>query len=336
MSFPGSRLLVSAGETSGDRLAAAYVQSLGARRQLAGCGGDRLESIGMHPLLRQERINFVGWTGPLLHLPRLWLDRRRFLREAARFRPDGVLLVDSPGWNRGLLRWARDRNLPVRWLAPPQLWAWKDRKAPYLEGLTVHPLFAFERPWLEHWGADVQWLGFPRTPVPPTRRDDVLALLPGTREVLWRRHIPLFAQAARVLGIEAKVAVPAAPSPEFDRFCHHSDVGWELSSTLLTRARGALAVPGTGTLETVRHGVPLTVGANPGPLDRLLARRLLSDGSRVLPNRILARNLVEEFYLEAAHPVSLAASLETAMSRDAEFSQAREELEERLGPATFL
>lgn len=338
MSLSGRRLLVSAGEVSGDRIATEFVKYLRSSQALlevAGCGGPGLDSVGARLLLNQSRLDFVGWSGPLRHLPRLWLDQRRFLSKAAQWQPDSVLLVDSPGWNRPLLQWAKDRGLPVHWIAPPQLWAWKDRKAPYLEGVSVQPLFAFERPWLECWGARVAWKGYPRQPVPLTREDPILALLPGTRETLWQRHIPLFARAARILGIPAKVAVPMVPSPKFDRLCQTIGLEWELSKTLLARAQGALAVPGTGCLEVVRHGIPLVAAAHPGWIDRTLAARLLSDGSRILPNRILGRTLVEEFYLEAAHPESLASSLETAMSRNREFVEAREELEERLGPSRF-
>jgi len=338
VSFPGRRLLVSAGEVSGDRIAAEFLRSVRPSRkdlETAGCGGDRLAEAGTRLFLRQERINFVGWSGPLAHLPHLWLDQRRFLAEAARWRPDSVLLVDSPGWNRPLLRWARTRGLPVRWIAPPQLWAWKDRKAAYLRNLPVQPLFAFERPWLEHWGAKVDWRGFPRSPVALSDRTGPLALMPGTRKALWRHHLPRFAQAAELLGLPARVAVPSVPSLEFDRLCQILGLGWELAATLLPRAEGCLAVPGTGCLEAVRHGVPLVAGAAPGGLDGMLAARLLSEGSRLLPNRVLGRTLAEEFYGEAANPVSLASSLETAIVRAQDFREAREELEERLGPSTF-
>lgn len=338
MSFPGRRLLVSAGEVSGDRLATEFVKSVRSSRkdlETAGCGGDRLSEAGTRLFLRQERINFVGWSGPLAHLPRLWLDQQRFFAAASRWRPDSVLLVDSPGWNRPLLQWARKRGLPVRWIAPPQLWAWKDRKAEYLRGLPVQPLFSFERPWLERWEAKVDWRGFPRSPAPLTGRSGTLALMPGTRKALWRRHLPLFAQAAELLGLPARVAVPSVPSLEFDGFCQTFGLDWELASTLLPRAEGCLAVPGTGCLEAVRHGVPLVAGAAPGGLDGMLASRLLSEGSRLLPNRILGRTLAEEFYREAANPVSLASSLETAIARAQDFREAREELEERLGPSGF-
>lgn len=338
MNFPGRRLLVSAGEVSGDRLATEFVKSaLSVRKDLetAGCGGDRLAEVGTRLFLRQERIDFVGWSGPLAHLPRLWLDQQRFFAAAARWKPDSVLLVDSPGWNRPLLQWARKRGLPVRWIAPPQLWAWKERRADYLRDLPVQPLFAFERPWLEHWGARVDWRGYPRTAVSPTSHEGGIALMPGTRKALWQRHLPRFAKAAELLGLPARVAVPAVPSLEFDGFCQNMGLEWELAPSLLRRVQGCLAVPGTGCLEAVRHGIPLVAGAAPGRLDGMLASRLLSEGSRLLPNRVLGRTLAEEFYGKAANPMSLASSLETAIVRAQDFREAREELEERLGPSTF-
>lgn len=329
------RLLVSAGEISGDRLAAAFVRDLRVRSPdllTAGCGGIRLAQAGTELWLDQGRINFVGWSGPARHLLRLWLDQRRFLAKATDWKPEAVLLVDSPGWNRPLLAWTIRRGIPVHWMAPPQLWAWKRRPADYLAGISVQPLFAFETHSLLDRGAKVRWHGLPRDAVPRSSADGPIALLPGTREALWRRHLPLFAQALRISGRSGAVAVPSSPSPQFVGICQTFGLVWEHASTLLSRASACIAVPGTGCLDAVRHGVPTLVAAAPGPLDSWLARRLLAPGSKVLPNRILERMLVEERYGMEASPATLASRLEATIARRQVFEDTVEELETRLGP----
>lgn len=329
------RLLVSAGEISGDRLAAAFVRDLRSRNPgllAAGCGGSRLEEAGTELWLDQGRINFVGWSGPARNLLRLWLDQRRFLARIADWEPDAVLLVDSPGWNRPLLAWAVRRNIPVHWMAPPQLWAWKRRPADYLAGISVQPLFAFEVPSLLDRGAKVRWHGLPRDAVPRSSADGPVALLPGTRESLWRRHLPLFAQALRISGRSGAVAVPSSPSPQFVGICQTFGLVWEHASNLLPRASACIAVPGTGCLDAVRHGIPTLVAAAPGPLDAWLAQHLLAPGRKALPNRILERMLVEEHYGKDATPAALAKRLDATIARSAAFGEAVEELERRLGP----
>ncbi len=330
------RLLVSCGEISGDALAARTVTALRTRHpelEAAGCGGSQLAAAGAEIILPQERISFIGWSAPLARLGRLWSDRRQFLSKAADWNPDAVLLVDAPGWNRGLLRWARKRGLPVHWIAPPQLWAWKRRRAPWLGGVSVQPLFKFEMPCLERWGAHVHWRGFPRSPVSPSQGIPLLALLPGTRETLWRACLPRFAETAEALGWRAAVAVPQIPSPELAAACAGLGLVWMPAEDLLSSAGLCLAVPGTGCLDVARRGIPLVVSAVLPRLDTWLAGRLLTPGSRALPNRILGRPCIEEFYGPAATVEALTAALQRAVQHTEEFRAQAPLLEERLGPA---
>jgi len=334
-----SRLLVSCGEASGDRLAAAFVQRLrqrDAELEVAGCGGEALLRAGGELFLHRERIGFVGWSAPARHLWRLWRDLQAFLKRAEAWRPDSVLLVDSPGWNRRVLKWSQAQGLPVHWIAPPQAWAWKKRSLAYLNGVSVQPLFAFEVPYLQAFGAQVEWRDFPRTPAQPTRHDGTLALLPGTREVLWKRNLPLFASVARQRGGTAVVAVPGRPSSALVQACQMQGLTWEDAAPLMERASACLAVPGTGCLEAVRHGIPTVAAARPGNLDLFLATCLLDPGSKVLPNRILGRNVVEERYGQEASMPTVVAALERALVRRDEFAAIAEELETRLGPPTLL
>jgi lipid-A-disaccharide synthase len=296
-----------------------------------------LEQVGGELFLHRDRISFVGWSAPIRHLWRLWRDLHGFFRCAEAWRPDMVLLVDSPGWNRRVLAWAQARGLPVHWIAPPQAWAWKKRSLAYLKGVSVQPLFAFEVPYLQAFEAQAQWRGFPRAPVQPTRQDGgtTLALLPGTREVLWKRNLPLFADAARHVDGRAVVAVSERPSPALMQACRVRGLAWETVETLLRRASACLTVPGTGCLEAVRHGLPTVAAAHLGRLDLLLASRLLDSGSKVLPNRILGKMIVEEHYGDEADETTLAAALERARARRDDFVRTAEELEAALGPSAL-
>ena len=111
---------------------------------------------------------------------------------------------------------------------------------------------------------------------------------------------------------------------------------WEDAAPLMERASACLAVPGTGCLEAVRHGIPTVAAARPGNLDLFLATCLLDPGSKVLPNRILGRNVVEERYGQEASMPTVVAALERALVRRDEFAAIAEELETRLGPPTLL
>lgn len=325
------RVWISAGETSGDRLGALLVGAMRQRRpdlEFAGLAGPALREAGVEALGGDSsRFALAGWSAVLRDLPGLLVAGLRTLRAARRFRPDLVVLVDSPGLHRPQLRALRRDGIRCVWLAPPQLWAWRSRSLPELRGLDVYPLHSFEVERLRLEGAHPHWFGFPgpRSGFRPTARGTLLALLPGSRPTWKRRHAGLFRDAARLAGLplEAVVAVPdhVRPAPG------EMPIGQVLSDAAL-----AMAMPGTGVLETTMAGIPTLVAASPGRLDRWLARRSLVEGPLGLTNRILSEEVCPEL-LGAPTAQELATALRALWSRRDEVSVRLGRLHGALGPA---
>jgi lipid-A-disaccharide synthase len=324
------RVWISAGETSGDRLGALLVDALrmrGANLEFAGLAGPALRAAGVEPAGGDpSRFALAGWSSVLRDLPGLLVAGMRILREARRNRPDLVVLVDSPGLHRPLLRALRRDGIRCVWLAPPQLWAWRSRSVPELRGLDVYPLHAFEVERLRVEGAQPHWFGFPGPrgegrSQPP---GDILALLPGSRTSWRRMHLGLFLEAANLAGLPLGTVV-AVPD---DRTTGPGEMP---IGHVLSRAALALAMPGTGVLETSLAGIPTVVAARPGRLDRWIATRSLVDGPLSLTNRILSEEVCPEF-LGAPTAQDLATALRSLWSRRDEVSVRLERLRGTLGP----
>lgn len=322
------KIWISAGEVSGDALGALLADAL--RRvqpavQLAGIAGPAMRERGVASSVDALRFAHAGWSSVLQNLPDLVSALRSAGSALDAFAPDLFVAIDSPGLNRILLRRAVTRGCRVAWLAPPQLWAWKNRRIPALEGMDVYPLHAFETDALEKAGARPHWLGYPGPrPAGPTRPGGrLLVLFPGTRHAWRKRHERLFREAAQCAGLDLDtvVAVPHGRTP---------GPGEMKVDQALEQASLALAMPGTGVLEASLRRVPTLVAASPGRMDLWVGRRRLEAGPLSLPNRILGSSVLPEL-LECPSAVELGRALGDLWSRREEVSSQLAGLEERLG-----
>ncbi len=282
----------------------------------------------VRPLADPAVFSHSGWESVLARAPRILWSAWRYLARASAYAPDLVVAVDAPGLHTPLLNGFRRKGVRCAWVAPPQLWAWRNRMPPVLRGLRVHPMHGFELDSLRRAGADPVWLGYPGPR--PRRADgirDLLVLLPGSREAWRRRHARLFQEAARIAdtGLEA---VFVHPQPAWGGECGLPCLRPE---DALPRAALALTLPGTATLEIALQEVPAVVAARPGRLDAWLAGGRLAAGPFALPNRILGREVYPELLGPGIDPTDLSRALRSAWergARDAELAGFRE----RLGP----
>jgi len=120
------RVLLVAGEASGDLHGAALVEAL--RRRVpevavAGIGGPRLRAAGMRVLVDTAHVATMGLVETFGTLGRLLGAYRRLLRFLDEERPDLVVLIDYPEFNLRLARQAKRRGIPVFYFIAPQVWA---------------------------------------------------------------------------------------------------------------------------------------------------------------------------------------------------------------------
>ncbi|MGE5177590.1 MAG: hypothetical protein ACM3PF_00705, partial [Bacteroidota bacterium] len=125
LTFP--RLVIAAGDPSGDRLGAALLAALrarGVRVEAAGLAGPALRSVGIEPVAAMESVAVMGFAEVIRHLPAIRRARAALLERLARDKDALFLPIDSPGLNLGLARAARRLGRRVVYYVLPQVWAW--------------------------------------------------------------------------------------------------------------------------------------------------------------------------------------------------------------------
>lgn len=298
-----TRLFMSAGEASGDRLAAELLVELERRRPTLvarGVVGPRLRARGVEEVAAAEGLAAVGpWQG-LRALPTairtMWAADRAFATRAH----DLVITVDAPAWSMRLARRARQRGLRVVHWVSPQLWAWRPGRAAAVARAVdaVLCLLPFEPPLYARTGVEAVFVGHPavdrvRPAARPGGAGPVIALAPGSRPAevaaLWRvlRRVGALAVArwpgARVVALQA----PGTSLPDLDGIEVCDDVG-------ALRADVCVACSGTLTLELAAARIPTVVVYRTDGLTWAIARRLVRIPHIALPNVLAGRLVVPE------------------------------------------
>jgi lipid A disaccharide synthetase len=200
------RVFVGAGEASGVRVLAALMRGLRARVPSAsfhGFGGSLAEAEGLKTRHSVADLAVNGIGDVVRHGVFLLRARARLMREMESLKPDLVLLVDYPGMNIALARRARTLGIPVHYVSPPQLWAYRNparrlrRLRAALDGVSLQVLFPFEATRYIPWAARICQGHFFPVPAFEPARGLRLLLCPGSRRGVLRRNLPLWLGHAR-------------------------------------------------------------------------------------------------------------------------------------------
>jgi lipid-A-disaccharide synthase len=316
-----------AGESSGDqlgfRLMRAIVEAYAGPVRFVGVGGPLMESAGLQTLFPMADIAVNGLGPVIRRLPLLLRRMSAAARGIAAAAPDVVVHIDAQDFNQRVAaklgKWLP--GVPLIGYVSPTVWAWRPGRAKKIARLYSHLMAVLPFEPAVHrklGGPPTTYVGHPLmerlqdfTPnlQEQARRDREpfqLLLLPGSRQAEISRLLPVFGEAAALLGRRfpgLHVALPAVPhlASSIERLTADWPqrpqilVGEDAKLAAFRSARAALAASGTVTLELGLAAVPTVVAYRVGYLEGEIARRLIKVESASLPNLILGRKLLPEF-----------------------------------------
>jgi lipid-A-disaccharide synthase len=315
------RILVSAGEASGELYGALLVRELRALLppfEVVGLGGDRLAAEGARLVAHVRELAVLGLVEVVRHLPRLRRIFGRVLAEVDRERPDLAVLIDYAGFNLRLARELHARGVPIVYYVSPQVWAWRQGRVRTIRETVrrMLVLFPFEPAFYARHDVPATFVGHPLVDrlrpaedraaarsalgLDPTR--PLVAVLPGSRRQEVGYILPSLAGAVRRLVAQRpdlQFALAAAPSLDTDAL---QSVLGDLpvpilkgrSSELLAAADLALLASGTATVEAALTGTPMVVVYRVSQLSYVLGRHFVNVPHYAMVNLIAGRRLVPE------------------------------------------
>jgi lipid-A-disaccharide synthase len=316
------KILVSAGEASGDLYAALVVEEL--RRipgwedsAFFGCTGPRLQAAGVETVVDAASLAVVGLLEVVAHIPRIYGEYRKLLAAARERRPDLAILTDSPDFHLRIARRLHGQSVPVVYLVAPQAWAWRKGRVKTLRRTlrSLLCIFPFEEEFFRREGVNASYIGHPLAGLvrPSFTRDEffrkhrlapgrpLIAVLPGSRRGEAARHLPALAEAVdRLYREEALNVVLPASATTGAAFFRERLGGSPIrviegeSWDALAHADVALAASGTVTVEAALLGTPMVTFYKVTPPSWLAGKLLVRVPFYSMVNLIAGRLVVPE------------------------------------------
>lgn len=310
-----------------------------------------MEAAGGILVKHYRDLAFMGFWEVLKNLRTIMGNLRFCKSDIVDFRPDALILIDYPGFNLRIAKWAKQQGIPVIYYISPQIWAWHSSRVHAIRRdvdkmLVILP---FETAFYEKYGMRVDFVGHPlldalqqqsgtleKTGVADDRK--VIALLPGSRKQEVQRILPIMLSVTPLFP-EYRFVVAASGSlpntfyqPYLAPFPEVSIVEGQ-TYNLLRSATAALVKSGTSTLETALIGTPQVVCYAGNAISYAIARRVVNVRYISLVNLILDRPLVRELIQQELNTRNLQAALADILlpERAAEIESGYAELRHKLG-----
>jgi lipid-A-disaccharide synthase len=349
------RVLISAGEASGDLYASGLVKALRRREgtlDFFGCAGPRMQQAGVRTIVDSSSLAVVGLVEVITHIPRIYREYRKLLAAAVRERPDLAILTDSPDFHLRLAQGLKKLGIPVIYLVAPQVWAWRKGRLPRMRRNIDRLLciFPFEVEFFRANGQDATYIGHPLTRLikPSAGRSELrkrygipdgtplVALLPGSRRGEAARHIPVLLETVELIRAAGRtsqfvLAVPPGTLPDGSNFRERiSELSIKVFEgqtwDILACADLALAASGTVTIEASLLGTPMITFYRVNNLTWWMGRHLVTVPFYSMVNLVAGRRIVSEFIQDEMTAAALANEALALLGNEAALESMRREL----------
>ena len=320
------KLMIVAGEPSGDAHAAALVNALRRREkelECFGATGPLMREAGVKTVVNSDELAIMGILEVTHALPKFLKAFRELKQAAFEASPDGVVLVDWPEFNLRLATALHRRGLKVIYYISPQLWAWRPRRINRIKRdidlmLSILP---FEAEWFRARGVEnVEFVGHPLAGEVKARfgREEfcrqhglnpaqpIVSFLPGSRRKELQRILPPMLAASRELKTarpDVQCVVVVAPSrtvEETQRIVTQQNGAHSIklvqghTREALAASDAAAIASGTATLEAALLETPMVVVYKESAMNWHTLGRLITVSHYGLVNLVAGREIAKE------------------------------------------
>lgn len=331
------RYYIIVGEASGDLHGANLIRGIvqaDPDAEFRFWGGDKMidAANGRGQIMYHYKDTAVmGYWEVIKNLRRITGRMRECRADISSYNPDVLILIDYPGFNLRMAKFAKQAGIPVYYYIAPKVWAWKERRVKaikqYVDQLFV--IFPFEIEYFRRHGIEAWYGGNPIMDSLSSRgtteseenfrRDNnldnrpIVSLVAGSRKAEIDFNLPYMVKASKAFPEYQFIVTGVSwlDKSQYDKHISGSDVVYVCDKTYetISHSIAALVTSGTATLETALLGVPEVVCFRGSPLTMLIARILLKLKYVSLVNIIMEREVVRELLQENYTPESAIAEL---------------------------
>lgn len=309
---------IIAGEASGDLHGSNLIKAIkqtDTNAEFRAWGGDMMQTAGADIVKHYRDLAFMGFVEVVMNLRTILNNLDFCKKDIVNYKPDALILIDYPGFNLRIAKWAKEQGFKIIYYISPQVWAWKENRVKTIKQCVDKMLviLPFEKEFYHKWNYDVTYVGHPLVEVVDeysakgfqqnskisSIQKPIIALLPGSRKQEILKKLPIMLEVSKKF-TDYQFVVAKAPGQE-DSFYNeilnqYPDVKSVSGKTydLLMAASAALVTSGTATLETALFGVPEVVCYKGSAISYAIAKRVIKIKYISLVNLIMDKPVVKE------------------------------------------
>lgn len=343
---------IIAGEASGDLHGSNLIKEIKKQDSAAviRCwGGDKMQAAGGELVKHYRDLAFMGFAEVLMNLGTILRNLRFCKEDILQFRPDALILVDYPGFNLRIAKWAKQQPLfanktsKIIYYISPQVWAWKEGRVKMMKECIDKMLviLPFEKQYYKNkWDWEVEYVGHPlveeienhkaQSAENKLSEKPIVALLPGSRKQEIKIKLPVMLEVSKSFP-DYQFVVAKAPGVEesfYDEMLKpFSNVSYVAGKTyeLLRTVKAALVTSGTATLETALFGVPEAVCYKGSWLSYQVGKRVVKVKYISLVNLIMDKLVVKEFIQDDMNAQNLSKELNELLHNSERLDQLKKD-----------
>ena len=350
---------IIAGEASGDLHGSNLIKELRKLDAVANfrCwGGDKMETAGATLVKHYRDLAFMGFVEVIKNLRTIFRNIDLCKKDITANRPDVLILIDYPGFNLRIAKWAKQQGLKVIYYISPQVWAWKENRVKGIKESVDKMLviLPFEKDFYKKWDYEVEYVGHPlvevieefgirnlelpdqnTTTTSPNSQlqipnSGIVAVLPGSRKQEILKKLPIMLEVAKHFP-DYTFVVAKAPGLEESFYnellAPYKNVSAVVNKTykLLSQSKAALVTSGTATLETALFAVPEVICYKGNAISYQIAKRLVKIKYICLVNLIMDKEVVKELIQNELTVENLTTALQELLTNTAKQQQLKKD-----------
>ena len=339
---------IIAGEASGDlhgRNLIKQLRKLDAAAVIRCWGGDKMEAAGATLVKHYRDLAFMGFIEVIKNLRTIFRNIDFCKKDILENKPDVLVLIDYPGFNLRIAKWAKQQGIKIIYYISPQVWAWKENRVKGIKESVDKMLviLPFEKDFYKKWHYEVEYVGHPLVEVieefgirnlelpdqntattsPNSQlqipNSGIVALLPGSRQQEILKKLPIMLEVAKYFP-SYQFVVAKAPGLDENFYnellAPYNNVSTVVNKTyeLLAQSKAALVTSGTATLETALFAVPEVICYKGSSISYQIAKRLVKIKYIGLVNLIMDKEVVKELIQDDLTVENLKKELETLLN----------------------
>ncbi|PIQ08292.1 MAG: lipid-A-disaccharide synthase [Ignavibacteriales bacterium CG18_big_fil_WC_8_21_14_2_50_31_20] len=348
-----NKILILAGEASGDLHASALVTSLfslNAKFQFSGIAGNNMINSGVEALFHIKEMSFLGFVEVIKHLPFILKVEKAIIEHVRLNKIKFAILVDYPGFNLRIAKKLKALGVKIAYYISPQIWAWHQSRIKKIKSRVDKMLvvFPFEKQFYEKGNVQVEYVGHPlverieefnfkskKELFDELQIDkEILLILPGSRKHEIEEHLSELIKTAQIISDNNNLQTVVACSENLDveylqNFFSDNNVKIVKGNTynLLKNSTFGIIKSGTSTLEAAIIGLPFVVVYSTNKLTYELGKRLVKIDYIAMPNIIAGKSVVHEFIQNDVNSTLISDFIQSLLNDSSAIESLKDELE---------